>query len=102
MKSLEKGNQKCGQARMAERLMIHEANVRRWGVDRAEERRRRNRADTPPPLTRGDGAGASSSRGEEEDEENLSGVTAAVLLADGREVELNFQWNIRAQYHCNG
>ena len=81
---LEKGNQKCGQEKMAERLMIHKANVRRRRVDRAEERRRR-----------GNGTGASSSREEEEEEENeesLSGRTATVLLDEPREVKIPVEY----------
>ena len=74
---------------MAERLMAHEASVRRRKVSYTEERRRRNQPDTPTPTpSRGNGAGASSSKTGEENEENLSGVTATVLLDSGEESEI--------------
>ena len=65
VKFLEKSHRGWGQEKMAERLMIHGANVRRRGVDHTEERRRWNRADITPSSTRGNGTEASSSRGEE-------------------------------------
>ena len=76
---------------MAERLMVHEASVRRRDVNHAEERRRRNRADTPTP-SRGNGAGASSPRGEKDNEDSLSGMTATVLLDSGEEVEIPVEY----------
>ena len=40
MKCLEKGNQKWGQEKMADRLMVPEANARRRDVDHTEKGRR--------------------------------------------------------------